>query len=93
MSGRFYGGNVVESLLGFLGGAGAGATVGSIVEGESALRTSHSWSQALDAVKEGAIVLGVHGTDPTVKRAYGVSSRGDCHGRRDGRRRESAARS
>lgn len=52
------------ALLGFLGGAGAGATVGSIVEGESALRTNHSWSQALDAMREGAIILGVHGTDP-----------------------------
>lgn len=52
------------ALLGFLGGAGAGTTVGSILEGESALRTNHSWAQALDAMKEGGLVLGVHGTDP-----------------------------
>lgn len=51
------------ALLGFLGGAGGGATVGAIVEGESALRTNHSWAQALDAIKEGAIVVGVHGED------------------------------
>ncbi|MBW3619847.1 MAG: hypothetical protein KY461_06340 [Actinobacteria bacterium] len=51
------------ALLGFLGGAGGGATVGSILEGESALRTNHSWAQALDAIKEGALVVGVHGTD------------------------------
>lgn len=51
------------ALLGFLGGAGGGATVGSILEGESALRTNHSWSQALDAIKEGAIIVGVHGSE------------------------------
>ncbi len=48
------------ALLGFLGGAGAGGTVGAIVEGESALRSDHSWNQAFDAIKEGAIVIGVH---------------------------------
>lgn len=52
------------ALLGAVGGAGAGATVGSIVEGESALRTGHSWHQVFDAIKEGAIVLGVHDDDP-----------------------------
>lgn len=51
------------ALLGAIGGAGAGSTVGSIVEGESALRTGHSWKQALDAIKEGAVILGVHGED------------------------------
>ena len=51
------------ALLGFLSGAGAGSTVGALVEGEAALRSNHSWSQALDAIKEGAIVLGVHGSD------------------------------
>lgn len=59
------------ALLGFLGGAGAGATVGAIVEGESALRTSHSWRQALDAIKEGAIIVGVHASDPDrIAQAY-----------------------
>ncbi|MBW3658486.1 MAG: hypothetical protein KY457_07595 [Actinobacteria bacterium] len=63
------------ALLGFLGGAGAGATVGSILEGESALRTNHSWAQALDAVKEGAIIVGVHGTDRArVDEAAGIIS-------------------
>lgn len=64
------------ALLGFLGGAGAGATVGSIVEGESALRTTHSWGQALDAIKEGAIIVGVHASDPErIAEAHGILSR------------------
>lgn len=48
------------ALYGALGGGGAGGTVGAILEGESALRTDHSWSQTFDAIKEGAIVVGVH---------------------------------
>jgi hypothetical protein len=52
------------ALLGALGGGGAGATVGAILEGESAMRSDHSWTQAFDAIKEGAIVVGVHGDDP-----------------------------
>lgn len=52
------------ALLGFLGGAGAGGTVGAIIEGESAMRSDHSWNQAFAAIKEGAIVVGVHGDDP-----------------------------
>lgn len=61
------------ALLGFLGGAGAGATVGAIVEGESALRTNHSWGQALDAIREGAIIVGVHDADgERVSRAHRI---------------------
>jgi hypothetical protein len=50
------------ALIGFVSGAFAGSTVGSIVEGEAALRTSHSWRQALDAIQEGAVILGIHGS-------------------------------
>lgn len=51
------------ALIGFVSGAFAGSTVGSIVEGEAALRTNHSWRQALDAIQEGAVVLAVHDSD------------------------------
>lgn len=51
------------ALIGFITGAGAGSTVGSIVEGESALRSDHSWLQAFEAIQEGAVMLGVHGGD------------------------------
>lgn len=50
----------VGALLGALGAGGAGATVGSILEGESALRSDASWKQTFDAMKEGAVVVGVH---------------------------------
>lgn len=51
------------ALIGAISGAFAGSTVGSLIEGEAALRTNHSWAQALDAIKEGAVIMGVHGTD------------------------------
>lgn len=53
----------VGALLGALGAGGAGATVGSILEGESALRSDASWRQTFDAMKDGAIVVGVHTDD------------------------------
>ena len=55
----------VGALLGALGGGGAGGTVGAIVEGESALRTDHSWHETFEAIKnQGAVVVGVHSDDP-----------------------------
>lgn len=50
-------------LAGALAGAGLGGTVGGIVEGEAAMRTDHSWDQALEAVRSGAVVVGVHGEE------------------------------
>lgn len=47
-------------LAGAIGSAGLGGTVGGLVEGEAALRTDHSWGQAVEAAKAGAIVVGVH---------------------------------
>lgn len=51
------------ALIGAVAGAGAGSTVGAIIEGESALRSDHSWTQAFDAIKEGAVIVGVHTHD------------------------------
>ena len=51
------------ALLGAVSAGGAGATVGSIVEGESALRSDASWEQTVEAIKEGAIVVGAHTDD------------------------------
>lgn len=52
------------ALIGFLAGGGAGSTVGAIIGGEAGLRSDASWSQILDAVKTGGVVLGVHDDDP-----------------------------
>lgn len=51
------------AVLGALGGGGAGATVGSIVEGEASLRSDASWDQTFDAMKTGAVVVGAHHDD------------------------------
>lgn len=51
-------------LLAGTSGAAMGATVGGIVEGESAMRTDHSWDQTFEAIKTGAVVVGVHSDDP-----------------------------
>lgn len=50
-------------LAGAVAGAGLGGTVGGLVEGEAALRSDHSWGQAVETVKAGAIVVGVHDED------------------------------
>lgn len=50
-------------LAGAVAGAGLGGTVGGIVEGEAAMRSDHSWGQAVEAVKAGSIVVGVHAVD------------------------------
>lgn len=54
------------ALIGAIAGGGAGSTVGSILEGQSAMATDHGWQQAIEAVKEGAVVVGVHSEDPEV---------------------------
>lgn len=51
------------ALIGAVAGAGAGGTVGAIIEGESAMRSDHSWNNAFDAIKDGAVVVGVHADD------------------------------
>lgn len=51
------------ALLGALSGGGFGGTVGALVEGESAMRSSHGWQQTIEAVAEGAVVVGVHTDD------------------------------
>ncbi len=57
----------VGALLGAISGGGAGGTVGAIVEGESALRTDHSWHETFEAiVNKGAVVVGVHSDDPAL---------------------------
>lgn len=50
-------------VFGLMAGGGAGTTVGAILAGEAALRTSGSWLQVQDSVPEGAIVLAVHTDD------------------------------
>lgn len=52
------------ALIGFLAGGGAGSTVGAIIGGEAGLRSDASWTQIMDAIKTGGVVLGVHHDDP-----------------------------
>lgn len=61
------------ALIGLASGAGAGSTVGAILGGEAGMRTDHSWKQAIEAIREGAVVLGVHDDEEgTVQRACEV---------------------
>lgn len=52
------------ALLGAISGAFAGGTVGSLLEGEAAVRTQTGWKQTFESMRthldEGAVVVGVH---------------------------------
>lgn len=56
------------ALLGAISGAFAGGTVGSLLEGEAAVRTESGWKQTFESMRthldQGAVVLGVHVDDP-----------------------------
>lgn len=54
------------ALIGAIAGGGLGGTVGAIVEGESALRSSAGWAHTFQAIQDGAVVVGVHSEDPEV---------------------------
>ena len=55
------------ALLGAISGAFAGGTVGSLLEGEAAVRTESGWRQTFESMRahldEGAVVVGVHVDD------------------------------
>lgn len=55
------------ALLGAISGAFAGGTVGSLLEGEAAVRTESGWKQTFESMRthldEGAMVVGVHVDD------------------------------
>lgn len=50
--------------LGLVAGGGAGGTVGAILGGEAGLRTNGSWQQAIATIRQGAILLAVHASEP-----------------------------
>lgn len=57
-------------LWSVIAGVGAGSTAGAFAEGVQALSSTSEWDQTLQAIKDGAIVVGVHVDDEDEARRF-----------------------